>query len=786
MRALIFISGLVISLIGPGLVQAAEMEDGFRRQIEADWAAQERRLGRREQDQASLRELLGRSEKLLNDLETLSPGVMTDSRRAELREWQQLAAAQPDATARLELYRKIRWFTRELALRNPLLAHRPLIFLQQQRHVAQMLHEFIGYFYDYYDIGGSGGVFVLENPGHSFQVRELTRGQLPKGNFATLALSYDARQVYFAFAPRGEPRGRTETDIYDPNKRRCFHLFALKADGSDLRQLTEGPYDDFDPCPLPDGGLAFMSTRRLPIELGLAYTRCNWPREPIPTYTLHRLERDDKTIRTLSFHETNEWGPSVLHDGRIAYTRWDYVDRSAANFHGIWASNPDGTSPAVLFGNYTYLVNACYQPRAIPGSEKILFLAGAHHADIGGALVLFDPARHELDRATGEDSLESLERLTPEVCFAETPSPERPQWPSSFFHSPWPLSENYYLTAFSFDPLKSEGHTTGIYYLDRFGNLELLYRDSGICSMYPIPLAPRPAPPVVASALNPKLGEEGELVLSDVRLSLFPLPEDRPIKALRVYQLLPKTNSWLVSNPPLGHAYAESARMLLGTVPVEADGSAYFRAPAGKPLYFQAVDETGRAVQTMRSATYLQPGERRGCIGCHEPPGTATPPAASLALRRAASVLKPGPDGTRPMNYPRLVQPVLDRHCVSCHGSGPGSAAPALTGEPARIFNRSYDNLKRYISWYNWGDGRTITRPGRSGADSSRLTGILEDATHGPALKMPAEDRERILIWLDSNAPFFGTYSAPERLARSRREKMSRRQRHNDKGLWEY
>ena len=126
--------------------------------------------------------------------------------------------------------------------------------------------------------------------------------------------------------------------------------------------------------------------------------------------------------------------------------------------------------------------------------------------------------------------------------------------------------------------------------------------------------------------------------------------------------------------------------MLLGTVPVEEDGSAYFRAPARKPLYFQAVDASGRAVQGMRTIVYLQPGERRSCVGCHEPPGTAPARREALAFRRAPSVIQPGPDGSQPFGYPRLIQPVLDRHCVRCHdgSTGPDKSPLVLTGEPAR------------------------------------------------------------------------------------------------------
>jgi len=204
-------------------------------------------------------------------------------------------------------------------------------------------------------------------------------------------------------------------------------------------------------------------------------------------------------------------------------------------------------------------------------------------------------------------------------------------------------------------------------------------------------------------------------------------------------------------------------------VPVEPDGSAYFRAPAGKPIYFQGVDESGRAVQSMRSATYLQPGERRGCVGCHEPPGSAAANRPTLAMRRAPSRLQPGPEGARPFSFPLLVQPVLDRHCVRCHDGqeGPGKSKLALDGEPANKFTRSYQGLKPFLRWYEWGGAsisQIATHPGQIGADASPLTAILDDANHRPELKWSDAERRRIYLWLDANVPFYGTYSHEEQV----------------------
>lgn len=735
--------------------------DSFPALIEADWALQEQRRGRLPESAEAIREALTRATHLVADLGRTFASAELRRQAAILERLQPQAerAAALDAPARQVLYRQIRWAARRAALSNPLVTSRPIVFLQRHRFISQMLHEYLGYFYDYGDVEG-GGVYVLQQPGSSLEVRDLIGRRLARGNYTTLALSFDAATVYFAFAPRAPAK----PNYYSP-ERRCFHLYAMKADGSALRQLTHGPDDDFDPCPLPDGGLAFMSTRRG------GFGRCHNPWEPLPAYTLHRMDASGDNLRTLSFHETNEWHPSVLSDGRIAYARWDYVDRSASNFHGIWTTNPDGTNPSILFGNYTTQINACYQPRAIPGSNRVVFVAGAHHAAVGGSLVVADPTRTALDPKTGEDRLDTLERLTPDVCF-----PEAPGWPSVYFHSPWPLAEGYYLTSFSGDPLPGMGpkvskdSETGLYYFDRFGNLELLYRRLGISAMYPIPLAPRPTPPVIPSTLDASLGDEGELLLTDVRQGMTPLPDGRQVRSLRVFQVLPKTETHVANKPRLGYAFAESARMLLGTVPVEADGSASFRVPARKPLYFQAVDAKGRAVHGMRSVVYLQPGERRGCVGCHERPGTTPAVRSTIAARRPASAIQPGPEGARPFSFPRLVQPVLDRHCVRCHDgrSGPQSSRLVLTGEPAGPFSKSYENLRPFVRWYEWGRhsiGQIVTRPGHQGADESRLSQILDDETHRTALSLSAEDRLRIDIWLDGNAPFYGLYSEQEQLA---------------------
>lgn len=772
---------LVVALVGCDLACArfaaadtprrAANASTFEAVVRADWEAQERRFHRMPSSVEAVEAALERATRLLNDLQAMSPRVdWTAEARALQPLAQQVATARGlSDSQRYELYLLIRTLTRRWALDNPLVKDRPILFMQRQRAVGYMLYEYLGWYYAYgYDpTNGAknakfatpptgGGVFVLSQPGRSFEARELTAGLLPPGHFVTLSLSHDARTAYFAFA---DPCGKDPYDspgfvqgsaepgaIYN-----TFHLYAIGVDGARLRQLSDGPFDDFDPCPLPDGSLVFESTRRG------SKLRCGGG-SPELVYTLHKMAGPGQPIRTLSFHETHEWHPSLLNDGRIIYTRWDYVDRNAAKFHGLWTCHQDGSNPSILFGNYTTRPWACYQAKAVPGSHKILFVAGGHHANVGGTLMLLDPTRLSLDPQRGEDGFGALTCLTPEVGFAEA---ER--WPQCYYYSPWPLSEKYYLTAFSHDPLPG-GYTgeyrnteTGIYYGDAFGNLELLYRQPGISSVYPIPLAPRTTPAAPARDVERGTSAEGEFLVSDVRRSLLPLPDNRRVTQLRVYQVLPKSRTDSAADPRIGHPDQANARMLLGTVPVEADGSAYFRAPANKPLCFQAVDADGRAVQGMRSIVYLQPGEKRGCVGCHEPPGT-TPPAHRVAASlRSPSAIEPGPDGSYPFGYARLIQPILNQHCVRCHDgtAGPDKSLLVLTGESTNAFTRSYENLLPFLSWPSPDE---VTRPGRLGADASRLTAVMAEHEQKAWMQLPDASRRAIYLWLDAHVPFYGTY----------------------------
>lgn len=749
--------------------------------------------------------VLRRTAALLADLQAMPDAPDLAPLAAELAALQEAGAVidPADQDARYALFEKVCELRRRIAFSNPLLNFDRLLFIK--RHRATFNHMCDQYYGIHANPGGelhmrapeqvrqneeslsdaqTAGLFILEDPfgpnpratdvlaNSVVQRGRLAGERLDSGSFLSPDLSYDGKSILFAYV---ECRGDRAHDYHtDPTRGHwepgwCYHLFKVNVDGSGLEQLTDGTWNDFDPTWLPNGRIAFISERRG------GYLRCG---RVCPTYTLYDMAADGGDINCLSFHETNEWHPSVTNDGRIVWTRWDYVDRHGVTAHKPWITTLDGRDPRPVYGNYTprnLRPDMILDVRAIPGSHKFVGTGAPHHGQAFGSLVLLDP--HVPD----DDSPAPLKRLTPEEGFPET------QGGGHSYGNPWPLSEHYHLCVYdavmSTPGLGFQGRDYvrggyGIYLADVFGNRELVYRDPDIASQSPIPLRPRPMPPVMPElatrnpmtdpAARPPVGEggppaEATVSVMNVYDGLLPWPEGTRIHQLRVVQVFPMTVP--SGGPPheTGIRIAGAGdsvvpvRHVLGTVPVEADGSAHFTVPAHRSIFFQALDEDGLAVQSMRSATYLHQDEHLTCVGCHEPghQAPAKPVSTPLALRREPSQLMPDVEGSRPFSYALLVQPVLDRNCVGCHKDN-ADKAPNLGREPIeRKWYASYNNLAPKWGFHDYGDLYRTT-PGRFGARASKLYEHLQGDHHG--LKLSAEDKYRLTLWLDLSTMFYGVY----------------------------
>ena len=449
----------------------------------------------------AIQQTLARGDQLLGDLQAAGVPLEELSKKWQVlrQRWQDLPAAELDDTRWEDLWGDVHRLRREIALSNPLARVGPLLLVKQP--AAMFSHQLTQYLGRYARPGG--GLFVLDWPGQSMDCRQLAPGALPEGSYQHAEVSYEGDRILFAYcradaAPSPTLAGQAG---------RHFHLYEIAVDGSQPRQLTAGPFDDFSPRYLPNGQIVFISTRRG------GWHRCGGsPGQGCENHTLALAEADGSQASPISFHETHEWDPAVLHDGRVIYTRWDYVDRHAVYYEQLWTTRPDGTSAAIYFGNNTLNPVGIWEAQPVPGSSRVMATAAAHHAMTAGSIILVDVGK-------GVDGLQSIVRLTPDAPFPESETSVAPggwhapdgiqqarpvpaeamRWPGHCYKSPYPLSETYFLAAYSFQALIGEPDANpvnmfGVYLVDRFGNKELLYRDLNISSVWPVPLRSRPRP----------------------------------------------------------------------------------------------------------------------------------------------------------------------------------------------------------------------------------------------------------------------------------------------------
>ena len=704
-------------------------------------AASQRRLGRNVDRAVDLLEQIGREQ------QHLAPGAPESERRA--------------------LYFRAHWIVRALALQNPLLRFDSVLFVKR---APTMFPHMSDQHYGWWSRPG-GGICVLENfKTGPPQVRCLT-GDMPAGSFEGPDLAFDGSRVLFAacqFHPRlaNEPNKADKSHVPETA---FYHVYEMRIDGSARRQITRGKYDDFDPRYLPSGDILFLSTRKgTAIQCSQwfsdstreadhpdSYVRCGGDNyRPVPVFTLHAMNSAGADIRPLSAFENFEWTPSIAEDGRILYTRWDYIDRFNGHFFSLWSANQDGSNPQLLYGNYTVRPQVKFEARSVPGSSQIVFTAGAHHSIAGGTLCL-------LDRTRGSEGDAPLTLLTPEVHFPETEAND-----DHYFDSPWPLSEEYFLVGWAdaklpphgrFEDQQNPTNAMGLYLLDAFGNLELLYRDPEISCMCPMPVAARPKPLIHAAEPAWASAREGQMLVQDLYQGLPGIARGS-IKQLRLVAVPPKVQPHM-NSPVLGVSAEDPGKFVLGTVPVEPDGSAFFRVPSGVPLFFQALDAGGLAVQTMRTLTYALPGQMLGCIGCHENRESA-PPIGHLmqAAARAPSAITPGPAGSWPLRFDQLVQPVLDRHCVTCHKPGAQDARAARLDLTAP---RAYETLLAFadedLKKHAFERDRSL--PNQVVAGRSRLWNLLTQPGGHGQVTLEADSLARLATWMDTYAQRQGHFS---------------------------
>ena len=708
------------------------------------------------------------------------------------------------------LLREIQGLQREaLVTENPLLAGKKLLFVK--RHTYDSNH-----YYDEFNEGSKrfGGALSLLSLADG-AVSDIAP-QLGDGIFGRCDLSFDAQRIVFDYKPP-KPQG--------------YRIHEIGVDGRGLRQVTQPPADeetriatyatcsreelaknpgryghwsdDMHPCYMPDGGIAFTSTR---VERSVL---CGGHSLTVPS--LHRVNADGSGLTLLSHGALSEFCPTMMNDGRILYNRWEYVDKGAGAVQSLWTMFPDGSQSEEVYGNNITTPAVLTQARQVPGRNDLVVCLGSGHSPGNvGAIVLVDLHK---DKRTDE----AMNVLTPG-------SLPKGNWGLRQFrngrwivdiYGPWycdpfPLTDpasasvagKFFLVSRNPAGEWNDPAGFGLYLLDVFGNRVPIYSDPAISCFQARPLEPRAVPPALSGAgqvaaslrdathddrTTASRSDAATVLVTDVYQGLDGVAPGA-VKYLRVMEQVARPWSVYTGYQGNDHApgqmvavslYAHlSIKVLHGIVPVREDGSACFTVPANRNIFLQALDKDFMEIQRMRTFVNFQPGERRSCIGCHE--NRSHTPVSRVPLAMKSPPVQPQPQpgeiAPRPIHFPTDIQPIFDRHCVSCHGAQKPAGDLVLTGEMTELFCKSYESiihkdLVGYIQEFVGPkpDGADAmgyapaVPPYTYGSHKSRLVSVLRAGHHD--VNLPREDWIKLVTWVDANAPYYGSYFGRRNIA---------------------
>lgn len=555
-------------------------------------------------------------------------------------------------------------------------------------------------------------------------------------------VSFDGKKILFSY----------RKDIDDD-----YHIYEINADGSKLTQLTFAKgVSDIDPLYLPNGQIIFSSTREP------KYCMCN--RHIMAN--LYRMNPDGSNIIQLGKSTLFEGHAALMNDGRVIYDRWEYIDRNFGDAQGLWTVNPDGTKHAIYYGNNMNSPGGVIDPRQLPNSNLMLCIFGSCHDRPWGAMAL-------LDRSKGVDGEQSVVKIWPEHARSLIGKGNYDTFMQLDvrYEDPFPINESNFLVSKSLYKEKKgnqlQNEKMALFTLDMDGNETLLYEDASQSCFDPMPMEPRFQPKDIPTAR--KFDESpGYFYVQDVYESThMEGVEKGEVKYLRVIESPEKRTytqaSWggQGQQAPGVNWHSFENKRVLGTIPVEDDGSVYFEAPSSRYLFFQLLDEDKKMVQSMRSGVIVHPGETNGCIGCHEdrlmvPPVTSRMPMAMS--KKPNKIAKP--EEVEIYSYMRDMQPVFDKHCVECHDFGKEAGEKLiLAADRNAYFNASYIDIQVKKQIAGVGGGPADIMQAKSwGSHASNIVKVIEKGHNDVSLSK--EEMEALYTWIDLNGIYYPFYES--------------------------
>ena len=653
------------------------------------------------------------------------PETFAQQRLAHIRSGGTASAPAPSTSTYAAFEQAYATLAKQARRRSP-----PIVFIERERGArrgtnATMFSRTVG--------RGARICVFYPATGKTVTLFETTEGQI-----LDLSPDYDGKKILFSM--RKTPR--------EP-----FHTYELTIATGEVEQLNDGPWHDFNPVYYPDGRIVFSSSRVESFSMCQDFIAC----------ALYAMQGDGSDIRRFDFTTLSTLTPAIMPDGSIICSRWEYQDKNLFSWQGLWTINPNGTQLKLYYGNTITVPNSLYGPKPIPGTDKVLYMMAAHHHPPIGDIAI-------VDRNEGVENPAASRKLTfatPYRLSVGADWKDHSNWQpgdryyANTFTDPYPINADFSIASYGYDDMQAfglvavyhHGVTVPFYEMD----------DKNLYS--PVPLAKRDRPSVIPGDCPQEEGE-GTFFVQDVYQGLLEQGVKRgQVKQLRIWEHVPKKY-----NTEAGRVYDHYpvvgfgtyyVKRCYGSVPVDENGAAYFYAPSNRELYFQAIDKAGKEIQRMGSVAQITTGEKTSCIGCHEDRLSAPipNPASMKRLDRKPDRITPPPWGAGTIDYVKMVQPILDRNCISCHSGANPKNKLDLSGDKNRFFNMSFSTLcsQKLIDYYWLNAGPTGVFPALgTGSWTSKLTQLLEKGHNGVSL---TEDEERALYaWIDSNAIYYGTW----------------------------
>ena len=525
-----------------------------------------------------------------------------------------------------------------------------------------------------------------------------------------------------------------------------WNVFEVKLNNGDCKKLIDNPEPDlefYDGTYLPDGRIIANS------NIGYQGVPCVNGSDPVGNMVLYTPQ--SKNLRRLTFDQDANWNPVIMNNGRVMYTRWEYTDLTHYYTRIVMNMNPDGTEQKALYGSGAMFPNSTFDVQPLPGyaSAFVGIISGHHGVARSGRLILFDPAKARKGAAG----------MLQEIPHRNRPIVEEVKdrlvdgvWPQ--FIKPSPLNDTYFLVAAKLD----KNDLWGIYLVDKFDNVTCLHKMEGEGYISPIAVRKTVTPPAIPDRV--KLDDKQATVfIQDIYEGegLKGIPRGT-VKSLRLhayeyaYVQTQSDHNWH------GIQSGWDIKRMLGTVPVEEDGSVIFKIPANTPVSIQPLDKDGVAVQWMRSWLTGQPGEIVSCVGCHEDQNQIVIPKRVIASQKAPHALTPPEGGTRSFTFDLEVQPILDRACIACH-NGEGKAFDLRGGKKdGRGYGTSYLNLHPYVHRQGGEGDMVVLYPYEYHPNTSELVRLLKKGHYN--VQLTDAEWRKIYNWIDYNAPDKGYFNA--------------------------